>query len=451
MPRFTTKVFIDLAIWMSAFGLLIGACFPFFARLLGVAPEQVLTPLFFVAAMSAGLAAGAANFALARRVIRPRLHLLAHHMELVETAIRGATFTGDWSSCTLDKCRVTVDSQDEIGQAADAFNDLVAALFRAHEVETAVSDFSQTLSSQLDLKNLANVALDQLLRHTGAQAGVVLTEASGELLVSARYGLRDPQALADSDHVRKALRSGRCLKVELPEDLHIEMMLADVRPREIMVVPVVFKETPLGVVVLAANRRFSPEEEWLMGLFRQGFGLALNNALAHDRLQRIAALDPLTGAYNRRFGATRLREEYNRALRTGSPLGLLMVDLDHFKTINDTYGHIVGDRVLDRVAKAIRNAVREGDILVRYGGEEFLVILPGASCEDAHQVAERIRHMVQDTIVKDGDQTVCVTASIGATSFPQTDVEDEEAMLRLADEALYRAKRQGRNQVVMSA
>ena len=89
-------------------------------------------------------------------------------------------------------------------------------------------------------------------------------------------------------------------------------------------------------------------------------------------------MDPLTDAYNRRFGLARLREEFSRAVRAENPLGILMLDLDHFKAINDTYGHLVGDRVLRAVATACRRVVREGDILIRYGGEEFLVLLPGA-------------------------------------------------------------------------
>ncbi len=450
MPRFTAKLFYDLAIWMLGLGLLIGLCFPFFVLALGVASERAMSLGFFLSTLTAGLAAGAANFALARWVIRPRLNLLSKHMWLVEGAIEGAAFSGDWSSCNLEKCRVPVDSRDEIGEAARAFNDLVAALFRAHEVETAVSEFSQALSSQLELDSLASLALTQLLRHTGAQAGVVLFENSGELAVAARHGIREPERLAESDHLLEVLRSGETLKIELPEDMHIEVLLADVRPREILVVPVAFKQVSLGAVVLASNRPFTPEAEWLTALFRQGFGLALNNALAHERLQRMAALDPLTGAYNRRFGQGRLTEEFNRAVRSDLPLALLMMDLDHFKSINDTYGHLVGDRVLDRVAKAVRNAVREGDILVRFGGEEFMIILPGSSRDDAESVAERIRHMVEDTRIKERDQQIRVTVSIGGVSYPQTEVEAEEELLRVADEFLYTAKNRGRNQVAIS-
>ena len=120
----------------------------------------------------------------------------------------------------------------------------------------------------------------------------------------------------------------------------------------------------------------------------------MNNALAHDRLERLAAIDPLTEAYNRRFGLARLHEEYSRAVRAEAPLGILMLDLDHFKAVNDIYGHLVGDRVLRAVARACRRVIREGDVLVRYGGEEFLVLLPGAGVDDVMQIGERIRRAV---------------------------------------------------------
>ena len=132
--------------------------------------------------------------------------------------------------------------------------------------------------------------------------------------------------------------------------------------------PVTFKSVPLGAVVLATSEAFAADGVGLLEHFRADLGLAVNNALAHDRLARLAAVDPLTDAYNRRFGLGRLREEYSRAVRAEAPLGVLMVDLDHFKAVNDTYGHLVGDRLLRAVAAACRRVIREGDVLVRYGG-----------------------------------------------------------------------------------
>ncbi len=450
MPRLTTKLFTDLAIWMIGLGLLIGACFPFFAfHLVGIQAEEVFTLMFWVATMTAGLIAGLINYTLARWVVRPRLQMLAKHTYIVEKTIREASFTGDWSTCTPEKCRVYVDSNDEIGESANAFNDLVETLFRAHEIEVAVNDFSKTLSSQLELNALSKQALELLLQYTGAMGGVVFTEAAGELIISAYHGLRDPQNLSNSDHIRRAMQTNQCQRVKFPPDIRIEAILVDFRPQEILVVPIEFKNAPLGIIVLATHQEFHPDTSRLLELFRRSFGLALNNALAHDHLQRMATLDPLTGIYNRRFGLTRLREEFNRAVRAQTSLGVLMMDIDHFKAINDTYGHLVGDRVLARVTDTVKRSLREGDFLVRYGGEEFLIVLPGASAANSHQLAERVRRLITETLVKDGEQLIKFSASLGVTAHPEDQVDYELDLIKHADTALYAAKRQGRNQVML--
>ena len=202
--------------------------------------------------------------------------------------------------------------------------------------------------------------------------------------------------------------------------------------------------------MLGKTEAYNTGEQTRLELFRQGFGLALNNVLAHDRLQRLAALDPLTGVYNRRFGLGRLHEEFERAVRSSSHLGLLMMDLDHFKNVNDVYGHQMGDRLLKSSATIIRSVLREGDILIRYGGEEFLAVLPAASNDDLMLIGERIRRGIEVSALMDREQTVRVTISLGGAAYPNQNVEKEDALLQLADESLYKAKQTGRNQVVIS-
>ena len=160
-------------------------------------------------------------------------------------------------------------------------------------------------------------------------------------------------------------------------------------------------------------------------------------------------MDPLTDAYNRRFGLGRLREEFSRAVRAESPLGALMLDLDHFKAINDTYGHLVGDRVLRAVAGACRRVLREGDVLVRYGGEEFLVLLPGAGPEDVRQVGERVRRAIEETSVTDGELRTAVTVSLGGATFRDA-TDSPESLIARADKALYEAKEGGRNRIAVA-
>jgi diguanylate cyclase (GGDEF)-like protein len=235
--------------------------------------------------------------------------------------------------------------------------------------------------------------------------------------------------------------------VALPDDLVVEGLMTDFRPREALAIPIVYKGAALGVVVVASTSVFGPEARRLAGQFRLGMALALNNSLAHDRLQRLAALDPLTGLYNRRFGLERLKEEYGRARRSTSPLAVIMFDIDHFKAVNDTYGHLAGDRVLVRVARVARGVVRQGDVLLRYGGEEFAAILPGASLRDAAMVAERMRRIVGEALIKEGEAVLRVTISLGVVSCPELDVASQEDLLRTADELLYKAKANGRDRV----
>ncbi len=451
MPRLTSKVFVDLAIWMTGFGLLIGLVFPPFCLILGLPADRILTPLFYASTLSAGLVVGAVNFALARLVVGRRLRLLADRMSTVEERLGQAVYTQDWSSCDPEACALPVDSSDEVGAAAGSFNRLIRTLARTHAVEGAMRDFSGVLSSEFELEGLGDAALDGLLRHTGADAGTILIVREDAVEPLATHGLRTTDEIGANDHVRRALRTGRVerMTVEAPGTV-IDSLLVSQPAREIIVAPVMFKSVALGAIVLATTSAFEPDALPLIEQFRADLGLAVNNALAHDRLERLAAVDPLTDAYNRRFGMARLQEEYSRAVRAEGPLGVLMLDLDHFKAVNDVYGHLVGDRVLRAVARACRRVIREGDVLVRYGGEEFLVLLPGAGAEDLAQIGERIRRAVAETSVVEGDQRIGVTVSLGGTIYRDSGVSSAEQLVAQADEALYEAKAAGRDRLLVA-
>jgi len=432
---------------MIAFGFLTGILFPFFLLLLGLPVDEVLRPGFFFATITAGSLVGMINYGLAHWVIRPRIRTLAAGMRTIQRSIRTATLSLDWSNCDAESCHIVCESDDEIGESANAFNELVGELVRSHEMEQAASEFSRVLSSKLDLGDLARDGLQILLSHTGSTAGAVFTEAEGKLTVASNIGIRNCEQLINSDHLHRALQSGEILRLEIPETVQVDGMLTDFRPQDVLILPIMFKQQALGAVVIASVTHFTPETLWLSALFRQGFCLALNNALTHEHLQKIAALDPLTGCYNRRFGLTRLHEEFKRAVREKSPFGLLMFDIDHFKAVNDTYGHLTGDRVLIQIASLARQVLREGDIFTRYGGEEFIVLLPGASPSDTQEVAERIRRLIADSTIEDGQHALKITVSLGFTAFPSDDVQEDIELIKHADEALYTAKEQGRNQV----
>jgi diguanylate cyclase (GGDEF)-like protein len=181
---------------------------------------------------------------------------------------------------------------------------------------------------------------------------------------------------------------------------------------------------------------------------------ALENVLNRARLLRSGFTDVLTGWNNRRYLQVRLVEELAQARRDASTLVCLMLDIDHFKSVNDTYGHAAGDAVLRELAQRIESQVRVSDIAARYGGEEFVVLLPGAELESGALLAERIREAVSATPIEIGnDKSVTITASIGIASIaPGRDVDDlkttGDSLLARADVALYSAKSAGRDQVV---
>lgn len=165
-----------------------------------------------------------------------------------------------------------------------------------------------------------------------------------------------------------------------------------------------------------------------------------------ERLRRLNQVDSLTGAFNRRFLDSRLPEEIERHRRYRRCLSVLMVDIDHFKAVNDNRGHLVGDRVLIRVSELCREELRITDHFVRFGGEEFVAVLPETTRDEAIVIAERVRERVEQTPVDADDEPVSVTVSIGVAGM-HGESANPDGLLERADSALYRAKNSGRNAV----
>ncbi len=168
---------------------------------------------------------------------------------------------------------------------------------------------------------------------------------------------------------------------------------------------------------------------------------------ANQRLLALSDTDPLTCIYNRRFLMDDLERKMCRAKNNGESLSLIILDIDHFKKINDTYGHQRGDMVITIVAEASQKRMRSHDIVARYGGEEFVIVLPETSLPEAMSIAERLRDSVQSIKLPPPMENVAVTLSLGVATFPSSIVNDVDSLFRQADEALYRAKQNGRNRV----
>lgn len=442
------NVFKILAVVMIGFGIVVGLIFPFFMLLAtSVSPSEVMTLRFFLMTTAAGILVGVVNLILARQVVGSRVKLLSKHMKKVQLILDEKSRSDVFNNCIGTECLISEISKDAIGQGAESFNSLVIALSTAFKTEGAVKDFTELLSSRLELDKLSVDALKQLLESLNTFAGAIVIEKEGSLEILTSYAIARSHDLAKNKMVMDSFQTQQGIVIDVPENIAIEGVLLEIQPKCVILEPIIYKNVMLGLIVLASLEAFNEEKKSLLKQYGQGLALAFKNAITHDQLQTIAANDPLTGALNRRFGMERLKDEYVRAIRTNQPLGIIIIDIDHFKKVNDTYGHLVGDQVLVALRNVAKLSLREGDIFFRYGGEEFIAILPGASKKDVHFIAERFRRQVQELEVHHAETVIKVTVSIGGASLPEHQVENPISLIEIADNNLYYAKENGRNQV----
>jgi diguanylate cyclase (GGDEF)-like protein len=213
-------------------------------------------------------------------------------------------------------------------------------------------------------------------------------------------------------------------------------------------VPIEARGERVGVLTATSGRKdaFAPHHLELLRFIARTIALDVQNI----RLQKVAVTDVLTGAYNREFLQQRLPLEIEKAIAGESSLSVAMLDVDHFKAVNDRHGHDVGDEVLAEVAVRLRSAIRADDLLVRYGGEEFLIVLPRAEAGRAWEVAERMRVRLGDRPFEVGAIELGIEASVGVAQLRVHDraaAETAHELIRRADAALYTAKARGRNRV----
>jgi diguanylate cyclase (GGDEF)-like protein len=210
-------------------------------------------------------------------------------------------------------------------------------------------------------------------------------------------------------------------------------------------VPLLIHGNTEGVLIVEsrANDVFDRDDSTLLEAIASQAAVALQNA----QLYELAMVDGLTRLFVRRYFDARLDEEIERTKRFETEFSVIMMDIDNFKQLNDTYGHLVGDRALRAIAAIVKEQMRGVDTAARYGGEEFGIVLPRTPMVDAYNLAERIREEIAELVIPTDDGTVSVTASMGIASFPESGATDSEGLVRLADRALYRAKKTGKNRV----
>ena len=309
--------------------------------------------------------------------------------------------------------RVPVRGRDEFAQLGRAFNEMAKQLeSRLVELEAervrlreSTARFGQALVATHDVDQLLTVVVETAVESTGAYGGVVLGP-NGEL---ARAGNPD----VGGEHIR---------------------------------LPLFAAKENFGLLVLA-GASFDDEQRETAAMLAGQAVVALENARLHRAVERQASLDGLTGLANRRSAQEALHAEVSRAGRFGGELSLVMADLDGFKAVNDDFGHPVGDAVLKEFAETLRETAREVDVVGRWGGEEFVLVLPGTDAVGGAQLAERVRVSFEQRFVLAPDGTrIPVTASFGVAAYPEQG--DEVGLVAAADAALYQAKRAGKNRVV---
>ena len=243
--------------------------------------------------------------------------------------------------------------------------------------------------------------------------------------------------------------------------------------KNFMLIPLINNKKLQGVLIIFSNRNFDQKQILLMKYFAPHMAVHLDNARLYQltketavenarlylnlsKLYQQATSDELTGLYNRNFMMQRLKEELKKAWRFKQPLAIIFADVDFFKKVNDEYGHQMGDRLLTEFGELLKSSVREYDVACRFGGEEFVILLPHTTLENAEELAERLRRKTQQHYFCEPEKQLTITASFGVSAtpiFPETLPSPEavdqllETLIARADEALYEAKENGRNLV----
>lgn len=413
------------------------------------ADEGLRTVPLALVVVAAALAAGLLVTAVARDLSRP-------YAELTRVAERAAG--GD-----LD-IEVETDEEGEAGRLGSAISTVVDELRRRNadlqrsrdELHESLERIGDTLTATHDLDGMLNVVLETARAMSGALAGVVLYRKGVDLELVAEEGLHEagltaPVIARPGEGVLGRVASeGRAVRGRIgsgPPSL--EPCGDEPSGVDVLAVPLRSSGRIMGVLALygrTASGTFEPPDEDALSTLANQAGIAIDNINLHQEAQRLSTTDPLTGVWNFRYLSMSLAREIERSSRFDRPLAVLMLDLDHFKNVNDTYGHACGDSVLREVTERVMEHIREVDILARYGGEEFVVVLPETAVEGAAQLADRICTAVRrQPFVNDVGEPIAVTVSVGGAAFPDQG-STPATLMRSADQALYVAKARGRDQ-----
>lgn len=350
---------------------------------------------------------------------------------------------------------LTASLESRVAERTEQLRDIIRAGQRRNEELTLITDMGRLLAAATDMSEAATVVTRYLPRiFPLADGALYLADPANERFErKAHWGEAKPGASTFERGECWGMRRGETHHVEgEPDALHCAHVHGDSRTHPHLCVPIQSLGAPLGLIELAWGRTsegWAPEIP-LIKTVAEKIGLAFGNLRLREELSRQALLDPLTGLNNRRWLEAALRMRVARHSRSGEGFAVLMIDVDHFKTVNDVYGHEAGDRALQEIGAALLRCVREGEAAARFGGEEFTVVLDTSLKQDAQGAAERMRLAVAAIRVRLKDRDLPpLTVSIGVAMYPN-DGDDAQRVVERADEALYAAKRNGRNQVRMA-
>ncbi len=312
---------------------------------------------------------------------------------------------------------------------------------------------SQMISSELQLQALLDMAMNAIAEITEIDRGStwLLSEENGVFNLMSHLGdasmLSNKLTSDDSNVIYKVQETKEPVEYEAGRNESLELSEKDkiIFGTSFVVVPILSQGEFLGMVHLCASEsleRFTARDIRLIKVFAIQLGAAVKNAQLYEQ----AITDGMTKLYLHRYFKQRLSDEIKRAARFKRKIAMIMVDIDHFKLLNDNYGHQTGDEVLKHVAAILRRAVRTHDLPARYGGEEFALVLPETDMVGAVAVAERIRRSIENEVIEYGGAVIRKTASFGVAVFPDC-ADDMDSLIKAADVALYWSKEHGRNQV----
>jgi diguanylate cyclase (GGDEF)-like protein len=361
----------------------------------------------------------------------------------------------------LDK-KVLERTQD-LNQANEELTSTVGELEQHNHEVTQLNYMAERLQTCHTMKEIYLVIVESLSELFHGASGVLymhFADNGQQLKPVARWGRHNYTVTEHPLYACRSIVEGKVTMIDMPGDnvrpcehLHVEP------PYVSICMPLIGQNGKLGMINLlytnGNQRRPSGEKAHSLSNWRRlattaadHLAMAIANMKLREELQNLSIRDGLTGLFNRRYMEESLAREFNQAERSKKPVGIIIMDVDFFKQFNDTYGHHAGDLVLVELAKLLRDNTRKGDIVCRYGGEEFLIILPGTPFDKIIQRAEMIRDKVQRELrIEHNGEWLPITISLGAAACPDHGSSPEE-VIKTADDALYRAKDQGRNRLV---